>query len=289
MLSYSALTMSHLVRPVFLFVLFSYVANPIHACIDSLWWHTVPVQCNGLRNGKIIIDKVFGGESPYYFSLDGETFSTNPTFDHLWSAEYTLHVRDASGCIKMLPIAVEEPPLLTVQLLTADSTVVSGKTIVLEALIGPDDAVLTSIQWRPQEMFGVQNGLVQQVILRESTNFAVEIADKNGCIARSHLSVQADPINVFVPNVIKPGSAQDAYFTVFAGEGVKNISSLRVYSRGGAKIFEQQNFLPNDPLRGWNGRWDGRKVQSGVYLWMADLEMLDGTIEHFNGTITVVE
>lgn len=259
------------------------------ACVDSLWYKVEPVQCYGLRNGKITIKKVFGGVPPYFYSIDGQSFSTNPAFDHLWAGEYSLSVRDGSGCVKTIALKLSEPSELILKLVADDSSVVAGKPLTLKALISPDTATLRFIQWRPLHLFTNQDSLHQHLIISETTNFALEVIDNNGCTARSQLKVTVEQTNVYIPNVIKLGSAQDAYFTVFAGEGVQQVLSLRVYSRIGATVFEQQNFPANDPQAGWNGRWNGKKVQTGVYLWLADVELLDGSSEHFEGTVTVVE
>jgi hypothetical protein len=248
-----------------------------------------PVQCYGLRNGTITIKKIFGGLAPYYYSIDGQSFSTNPTFDYLWAGNYTLYVRDGSGCVKTQELALSEPPELIVRLLAEDSSIVAGMPVSVRALISPETANLQSIEWRPPALFQQQGVLQQQLSLSESTNLAIELVDQNGCYARSYLSIEVAETSIYIPNAIKPGSAQDAYFTVYAGDGVKRVVYLKVYSRFGAVIFDGTNFAPNDPLKGWNGRWRNQKAQPGVYLWLAAVELLDGKIKHFKGTVTVVE
>jgi CHU_C Type IX secretion signal domain len=278
-----------LVRPyrICLFLLLGYTSG--FACIDSLKYKTDPVQCYGLRNGRILINKVFGGAAPYFYSIDGHSFSTNPEFDHLWAGNYTLSVRDASGCVKTFAIKVTEPSELSLRLVASDTNIVAGKPLFLEGLVSPDTTTLKAIQWRPPHLFSVQASLKQQISISENTNLALEIIDANGCIARSNLSVTVDHTNIYIPNVIKLGSAQDAYFTVYAGEGVNQVLSLKIYSRIGAPVFERTNFPANDPIIGWNGKWDGQKAQTGVYLWVVDVELLDGSTEHFEGSVTVVE
>lgn len=281
--------MHTLVRPLITLFFLTLIYPDINACVDSLWYTVEPVQCYGLRNGKVSVDKVFGGEAPYYYSIDGESFSTNPNFDHLWAGDYTLAVRDASGCVTTILMRVAEPDELIVRLQAADSSVVAGKPVQLRALVSPENAFLSSIEWRPPDLFTRHDTLRQRIIISESTNFAIELIDKNGCTARSNVTVAVEQTNIFIPNALKPGSPQDAYFTIFAGEGVKEVVSLRIFSRNGSPVFENQHFSPNDPLKGWNGRWNGQKVQSGVYLWLADVELLDGSLQHFEGTVTVIE
>lgn len=256
--------------------------------VDSVRVVVTPVQCFGLRNGVIQVDSVFGGQKPYYYSLDGQSFTTNPIFDRLWAGEYILHVRDASGGTRIWNVVVKEPAELLVKLIASDSVVVAGEPVQLRALSSVEPEFLSEIIWRPPFLFQRQDTLRQTVQISETTQFAVIIRDYNGCTADFDVTVEVEKSNVYFPNVIQPGSPADAYFTVFAGEGVRRVVSLQVFSRGGALIYEQTDFPPNAPLEGWGGRWDGRFAQPGVYPWLAVIEYLDGKIQRFEGTVTLV-
>ncbi len=257
-------------------------------CVDSLWLTVQPVQCNGLRDGLLRIDSVFGGEAPYYFSLDGQSFSTRPSFDYLWPGEYKLWVKDASGCAKEWPVLITEPELLQVRLHATDTLVVAGVPFTLQAEVEPPGTTLKRIDWRPPNQFPMTNVLAHTLFISETTTFAIEIENQSGCIARDQVTVTVEKTNLYFPNVIRPGSNQDAYFTIYAGEGVAQIATLQVYSRAGGLLFERNGFSPNDPLKGWNGRADGKIVQTGVYPWRAVVAYLDGHIQQFQGSVTVV-
>lgn len=257
-------------------------------CPDSVRLNIHSVECYGLRNGIIEVDTVFGGIRPFYFSIDGQTFSTNPVFDHLWPGVYTLYVRDDSGCIGQWSATVPEPEELQVHLTAEKDTVKAGEPLKLTATIVPEGIPISAIEWRPPCLFATQDSLNQIVHISETTTFAIEIQTYDGCITRDQATVVVEKPNVYIPNVIKPGSNQDAYFTVFAGEGVARIVALRVYNRGGSLVFERNDFQPNDPIKGWNGRWQGKYVQPGVYPWQAVIEYLDGRQEMLRGDVTVV-
>lgn len=258
------------------------------SCADSVGLKISSVQCYGLRNGIIRIDTVYGGEKPFFYSLDGQTFSTNPTFDHLWPGIYTLYVRDASNCVREWLVNVPEPEELRVYLIPDADTVTEGEPFRLNAIVTPESTPISAIEWRPPNLFQEQNMLTQMTRIYETTTFAVEIRTPYGCLARDQATVQVEKANLFFPNVIKPGSNQDAYFTIFSGEGVTRVVLMQVFSRGGGLVFERRDFAPNDPIKGWNGRWQGKYVQSGVYPWTAIVEYEDGRQKQFHGNVTVV-
>ncbi len=280
----------HVLRylPVFL-LFFCFQGSSYASCVDSIDLEINSVECFGLRNGIIKVSAVFGGEKPFYYSLDGQSFSTNSTFDRLWPGTYTVYVRDASGCIKQWQAQVPEPEELEVYLIPDKDTVVEGEHVHLRALVTPPGIALQAIEWRPPDLFAKQDTLDQLVRVTETTDFAIEVRTSDGCIARDQVTVVADKINLYFPNVIMPGSNQDAYFTLFAGEGISRIISMLIYSRGGSIVFERDNFPPNDPLKGWNGRWGSKPAQPGVYLWVAEIEYLSGKRKQFQGNVTVLK
>jgi hypothetical protein len=258
------------------------------SCVDSVRFDITPASCFDQRDGRVRIDAVFGGELPFYFSIDGQNFSTNPNFDRLKADEYIIYVRDASGCITTFFAEVVEPEELKVYLRASDSIVVAGDVVTLQAEITPTNAKLAEIIWRPPFLFDNPDDLLQSVRVNDSTTFAIIVTDSLGCTARAQVFVGVEQTQLYFPNALAPGSDNDGWFTIFSGEGVREISSLQVYSRGGGMVFERKNFAPNDPLKGWNGRAKGKYVQAGVYSWLAVIEFLDGTKRHFEGTITVL-
>lgn len=270
-----------------LFCLFnSYFA--FAAMVDSVRTIVTPVQCYGLRNGMIHVDTVFGGEKPYFYSIDGQSFTTNPTFDHLFAGEYTLYVRDASGDTNDWTIVVKEPAALQVKLQASDELINSGQPFTLRALVNVEKEFLEAIEWQPEDLFARQDTLRHTLSISESTEFTVTVRDHHGCVAGDALSLDVQETHIYLPNVIKPGSASDAYFTVFSGEGVRRIVLLQVFNRSGAEVFERADFMPNAPLLGWGGRWDGKLVQTGVYPYLAVVELMDGKQLRYEGGVTVV-
>ena len=76
-------------------------------------------------------------------------------------------------------------------------------------------------------------------------------------------------------------------FTVFANESLALVR-LQVFDRWGELIFENLNLLPNQPEKGWNGHFRGRPVGTGVFVWIAELEFVDGLKRIIWGDVTVV-
>ncbi|MBN8676742.1 MAG: gliding motility-associated C-terminal domain-containing protein [Chitinophagales bacterium] len=271
------------------FLLFLHIHPTRANGVDSIKTLITPVQCYGYRNGIIQVDQVFGGVPPYYYSLDNETYSTNPMFDRLWAGVYNVYVRDGNGVSNHWSIELKEPAALLVKLESSVPEVVAGEPFGLRAITSVEPEFLESIIWTPEELFSRHDTLRQWVDIAETTQFTIQVMDKNGCIDIDDRTVEVSSTPVYLPNVIKPGSTdEDGFFTLFAGEGVRQITSMQIYSRGGSLIFERQKFPANAPTMGWNGRWHDRYVQPGVYAYLVMVELADGKTKRFQGTVTVL-
>jgi hypothetical protein len=258
------------------------------ACFDTIIIKVQDVKCFSHRDGLIRIDSVHGGDIPFYFSLDGETFSTRPEFERLWAGDYTITIRSASGCMATQDVTVKEPPILSVMLESSKNEVQRGEVFTLTAEVNPSTTVISKYEWRPPDLFANPESLVQQVQISYDTPFSFGIADTSGCTAQAQTFVKVQVPDMYFPNIIKIGSNQDAYFTLFCGDGVKQINLMQVYGREGALLFERTNFFPNDPLLGWGGFYNGQKVESGVYLWTTIIQYWDDRKERISGTLTVL-
>ena len=76
---------------------------------------------------------------------------------------------------------------------------------------------------------------------------------------------------------------------IFAdGDQVLEIKSFRVFDRWGSMVFEDYNFQPNDPSHGWDGTNKGKYLTPAVFVYTAEVLMIDGRIILLKGDITIV-
>jgi gliding motility-associated-like protein len=64
---------------------------------------------------------------------------------------------------------------------------------------------------------------------------------------------------------------------------------LRIYDRWGELVFEKKNFGTNNEYEGWDGTYKGNEISPGVYVFYAEIELLDGTRRTITGDITLVK
>jgi hypothetical protein len=88
--------------------------------------------------------------------------------------------------------------------------------------------------------------------------------------------------------VILPGSDDNGWFTIFAGNGVTEILTLQIYDRWGEQVFERRNFLTNEPTLGWDGSFRGQPQNPGVFVWYAEVLLLNDRLVTLKGDVTVL-
>jgi gliding motility-associated-like protein len=85
-----------------------------------------------------------------------------------------------------------------------------------------------------------------------------------------------------IPNIITPNS--DGHNDLFYVKGNKiEKLNLLIYNRWGSKVFEG-----NTPQATWDGKFNGKNCEAGVYYYVADITFTNGKKETKQGTVTLV-
>jgi hypothetical protein len=270
---------------VVLFVLFCFIIEANSQITAEL--QITHARCNGLR-GKVLVADVTGGVAPYYFSLDGANFSTNPAIAQLQAGNHTLHLRDDFGHTGQLPFTIEQPDQLKAEIASTKSLVAPNESFSLAVDIYPPDAKIASITWRPDKYFVENRTQPLEVTILQHTTFAVEVRDSAQCVAYAQKEIRVHDSDMYFPNVISAKSTGNEVFTLYGASRVLNIKEMTIVDRYGTVVFRKTNLIPNDTSAGWNGRSKNKAVAQGVYFYQCILEMEDGSPQIVSGDITVL-
>jgi hypothetical protein len=61
-----------------------------------------------------------------------------------------------------------------------------------------------------------------------------------------------------------------------------------VYDRWGNLIYQKNNSALGLVDILWEGTFNGNKVASGIYTWLAKVNYIDGAVINYRGSITVM-
>jgi gliding motility-associated-like protein len=83
------------------------------------------------------------------------------------------------------------------------------------------------------------------------------------------------PPVTFVPNIFSPNNdGINDVFYIQSNAQVTEVKSFRIYDRWGAVVFEDLNFLTNDPQHGWDGSYGGRELDPAVFVYAIVVETI---------------
>jgi gliding motility-associated-like protein len=104
-----------------------------------------------------------------------------------------------------------------------------------------------------------------------------------GCTDTAMRSIAIDvPREVFIPNTFTPNNdGTNELFRVY-GMGIRKYK-LSVFDRLGERVFEAGGTQPE-----WNGVFKGKPVNTGTFVYYAEIEFLDGLVQHRWGDVNVL-
>ena len=193
---------------------------------------------------------------------------------------YTLNVQDDYGCNFITNDAMQlivTPPVPAFA--GHDTIAVLGEQ---HQLYGSGGVQFTWLPAAPLNNAAAQNPLAT---LYNDTRFTLEVMDIAGCKGWDtvFIKVYAGP-TYYVPTAFSPnGDGRNDIFRPIPS-GIVKTNWFRVYNRFGNLLFET-----NEWLKGWDGRYRGRKQPIGAYVWMIQGVDNNGKIIEKKGTVILVE
>ncbi|HZI54566.1 MAG TPA: gliding motility-associated C-terminal domain-containing protein, partial [Chitinophagaceae bacterium] len=226
-----------------------------------------------------------GGTSPIEYALGNGAFSGTSEFLNLPPAVYQVTAQDAAGCKVTGDVEVE--PTLPISL-----TIPSVQTLLLGdsvQLLPQIDFQPDSILWSPPERLSCYTCLEPWAKPVQTTDYHLKIWSIEGCLVSAIVRLEVDSeVDFFIPNVFSPnGDNSNDIFTVFARKDVAFVHRLLIFDRWGNGLWENENFVPNGPI-GWDGNSRGQSMMAGVYVWLIEIELIDGTRKVLSGDVTLV-
>ncbi|WP_367390691.1 gliding motility-associated C-terminal domain-containing protein [Lewinella sp. LCG006] len=247
----------------------------------------VSPPCFGDQSGSISINEVMGGSPPYLYQINGQGFSQLSFFEDLLPGNYQVQVVGSEGCQWEESITLTAPLPLGLNL-GQDLDVTLGDSVVLT----PEPTrPISTWKWNAPGLLSEDAPFMPIITPLETQFILLTVTDENGCTATDTLRIFVNNLSrVFIPTVFSPnGDDNNDYFTLYAGDEVAEIESLRIFSRWGNMVFEQDNFPPNAPTLGWDGTLWGEPLNPAVFVYYARIRYTDGSTELITGDVVLMK
>jgi gliding motility-associated-like protein len=123
-----------------------------------------------------------------------------------------------------------------------------------------------------------------------NTIYRLRATDYHGCIYFADIEVIVNIIRrVFAPNAITVnGDGLNDGFIIFGNYMAERIERLEIYDRWGELVWFDDDLPFNMEDSGWDGRFNGKNVLPGTYVFKADILYKDGQREQLVGDVTVL-
>jgi gliding motility-associated-like protein len=120
--------------------------------------------------------------------------------------------------------------------------------------------------------------------LFNDTRFILTVTDDAGCLGYDtvNIKVYRGPA-YYVPSAFTPNG--DGLNDVFRGihPGIERTEFFRIFNRYGKLVFQT-----NQPMRGWDGTFQGKPQENGVYVWIIKGFDKVGKVVEQRGTVTLL-
>lgn len=240
-----------------------------------------------VRPSVIQLDSLLHGQGPFEFLLNDVLVSPNGMFEGLSAGNWNLTVQDSAGCNTDFTFALENPPVLTLDL--GESPLLDlGAQYGIPLII--NQVWTFNYTWSPSEGLSCTDRARPIATLSGAVVYTLILHSAAGCVATDSVRLRVRPVkSVFVPTIFSPNGTDNAYFTVFGNpSAIGEVALLWVYDRWGGMVFEGKSLGVNDESAGCDGRHNGRLVLPGVYVWYAVIRLASGEILQKSGEVTVL-
>ena len=119
--------------------------------------------------------------------------------------------------------------------------------------------------------------------------YVVLAEDEYGCEDLDSIHISVDKTrHVYIPNAFSPNfdGVNDVFF--INSRGLVMIRFFRIFDRWGNMVFEATDGITNNSGFGWDGTFNGETMNPAVFVYVAELEFLDGVKEIYKGGVHLI-
>lgn len=257
-----------------------------------------PPSCRG-NDGVVFFQEIIGGIGPFMYSIDdGVTFESVPEFENLPAGQYELLIRDVNGCTFRKVVDLPDYPDPNISVVPVIDLEIGQSQDIQAIVAGYPLALIDTVVWTPVtglsfEGTSIIDLLHPTVAPTISTNYVVTLYGKDGCFAMDSVLVRVDDEpHVYIPNAFSPwddNNKNDIVLVFANADQINIVKKFYIFDRWGNMVFAAENFPPNDPQFGWNGRFKGKLMDPAVFTYYAVVEIIDGRLILKAGDITLVK
>lgn len=190
---------------------------------------------------------------------------------------YNLKISSNNSCDTTIAVELKAYPLPDLSIYPPSANIIYGEVVTLTAF-----GALNYI-WQPLNY--VDTPTNQTVVARpkENTKFSVIGINEYGCRDTAFVMIEVDyNKHIPMPNAFTPnGDGRNDIFSI--PDGAWKVIKFEVYNRFGQPVYQHTN-----GSAGWDGNFNGKACDIGVYHYAIVLSMPDKTLSTLKGEIHLI-
>lgn len=254
---------------------------------------TLEISCYQSHDGAVTINNISGGTGPYEVFLSGPQIGSGvgiTRFDSLGPGNYFLEVFDVNGCATSSEHQLINPSPASINIVDTIVELEIGANYTPSVFYNASEP---TFNWVPSEGLSCSDCSNPVITPTQNTTYSIQLTDNRGCLAYDTLAVKVDTErSIWLPTAFTPNNdGRNDLFTVRSHTplAIERISHFRILSRWGGKLFERQDFMPNNDNYGWDGKAGSKHVEPGVYTYEVEVRYVGKTDpEIVQGTVTLI-
>ena len=218
----------------------------------------------------------------YTYDWHADNNPNAPFNDALPGGSYVLTVDDGV-CTLDLPFTINNIPGPTAIFDADPTTFIQGAVVRYH-----DHSIGSVVSWN----YDFGDGYSQNVPsasheFNEPGEFitVLTVTDEHNCFDTAQITITVIPdVIYYAPNAFTPNGdgMNDVWLPIMSNYG-DDFYELYIYNRWGQLLFKS-----NDPNVGWDGTFNGNKLEGGVYVYAVGYHNLMGKLIKREGTITLI-
>lgn len=196
---------------------------------------------------------------------------------NLNEGNYLIKVSTEPVCDTFLKVELKAYPPAEISIDPPFATVKYGEEIQLTAYGG------NTYIWTPASSLNTRTGQIVIAFPQEDTEYEIIGVNDYGCHDTAYATINVDfNKQIRMPNAFSPNG--DGLNDIFAIPGGKwSILKFEVYNRYGQMIYQKNQYT-----KGWDGMFQGKTCDAGIYFYAIVLSMPDKTNYSLSGEVHLI-
>jgi gliding motility-associated-like protein len=195
--------------------------------------------------------------------------------------EAKVSLKSIPDCDRSFTLMLPQIPDISLIKLPADTTIEKNKPLIISLDL---DTTQWKLQWSPSDIINCT--ICKEVVITPSGNIDMKllITHTSGCTYEVNFRIMLEKEEINVPNIFTPdGDGKNDLWKVKIPSDI-DLKSCRVFDRWGEQVYSSGT---GDTIN-WDGTFKGKKVGSGVYVYVLEYKNADGESRILKGDVTVV-